>query len=231
MSYKSKVLDCGNKYRFIRFRSTEYDVRLGTLYISDFGMAKCTEQFVVPEVMPARDIVVDGEFSVNNYAVKYKVDGVEFAVDTVAFGDEIVLPDNPTKEGYTFSGWVNMPSTMPANDIIVEGMFTINSYTITYVIDGEVFLIETVLYGDNIVLIDAPTKEGYTFSGWSEAPIVMPAEDIVIEGEFIKIETIINNVKADDEKGRVIYDLKGNRILDVENLETGFYIIDGKKEK
>lgn len=53
----------------------------------------------------------------------------------------------------------------------------------------------------------------------------MPAEDIVITGTFVStgIETVCG------ENGVVVYDLKGNRILDVENLKRGVYIINGRK--
>ena len=76
-------------------------------------------------------------------------------------------------------------------------------------------------------MIDAPTKEGHTFSGWSEAPETMPAEDIVIEGSFSPITTI-NGVVYDAED-LLIYNLRGERIIDVDELEQGFYIINGKK--
>ncbi len=53
----------------------------------------------------------------------------------------------PEKEGYTFSGWEGLPEVMPAKDVTVSGSFTVNSYKLTYVVDGEVYLEETVSYG------------------------------------------------------------------------------------
>ena len=76
-------------------------------------------------------------------------------------------------------------------------------------------------------MIDVPVKEGYTFSGWSEVPATMPAEDIVVEGSFTPI-TWINGVVYDAEE-LIIYNLRGERIIDVDELERGFYIINGKK--
>ena len=138
----------------------------------------------VPETMPANDIVVEGTFYVNYYAITYNVDGEEYAVDSVAYGTKIELRDEPTKEGHTFSGWSKVPETMPANDIVVEGTFSVNSYTITYKVDGKVYKTATLEYGAVIEAIEEPTKEGHTFSGWSETPETMPANDIVIEGTF-----------------------------------------------
>ena len=39
---------------------------------------------------------------------------------------------------------------MPAKDVTVSGSFTVNSYKLTYVVDGEVYLEETVSYGSKI---------------------------------------------------------------------------------
>ena len=137
-----------------------------------------------PATMPANDVVIEGNFTVNYYTVTYLVDGEVWATDSLAYGSELVLRDEPTKEGHTFSGWSDAPATMPANDITVEGAFTVNSYTVTYLVDGEVWATDSLAYGSELVLRDEPTKEGHTFSGWSEAPATMPAKDITVKGTF-----------------------------------------------
>ena len=138
----------------------------------------------IPETMPAEDITVTGTFTANTYTITYIVDEEIFAIDTMAYGDTIVPIAEPTTEGYTFSGWSNIPETMPAEDIVVTGSFVRNTYTITYVVDSVVYATDSITYGDTIILLDEPTQEGYTFSGWSDAPETMPAEDITIEGTF-----------------------------------------------
>ena len=101
-------------------------------------------------------------------------------------------------------------------------------YTVKYIVDGEEYKVETVALGAEIPAVDTPTKEGYTFSGWSEIPATMPAKDITITGSFVLDNTTaIDRVEGDGE--RVIYDLNGLRIIDVENLEKGIYIVNGKK--
>ena len=59
-----------------------------------------------------------------------------------------------------------------------------HSYTITFLVDGEVYHQEELEYGSAIVAPEAPTKEGYTFSGWSEVPETMPANDVIVTGTF-----------------------------------------------
>ena len=138
----------------------------------------------VPETMPAHDVVITGSFTANTYTLTYIVDGQEYRRSEVEYGATITPLEAPTKEGYTFSGWSYIPSTMPAADIVVMGTFTINSYSLTYVVDGEEYKTSTVTYGSAITPEEEPTKEGYTFSGWSEIPDTMPAGDVVVTGSF-----------------------------------------------
>ena len=138
----------------------------------------------VPATMPANDVEVTGTFTVNSYTITYKVDGEEYATETYDFGADVTAIAEPEKEGYTFSGWSEIPATMPANDVEVTGTFTVNSYTITYKVDGEEYATETYDFGATVTPVAAPVKVGYTFSGWSEIPATMPANDVEVTGTF-----------------------------------------------
>ena len=182
----------------------------------------------VPETMPAEDITITGSFTINSYILTYIVDGEVYATDSIAYGATIEPLEEPTKEGHTFSGWSEIPETMPAEDITITGSFTANSYIVTFIIDGEVYDTATVEYGTEIELPTPPEKEGYIFSGWVGVPETMPAEDIVIEGSYEVDTTGINAIELDLERNEV-YNLNGLRITETENLSRGFYIINGKK--
>ena len=54
------------------------------------------------------------------------------------------------------------------------------SYELAYKVDGETYKTYEVEYGESITAETEPTKEGYTFSGWSEIPETMPAHDVVV---------------------------------------------------
>ena len=138
----------------------------------------------IPNTMPAKDVTVTGSFSINSYTLTYQVDGTEHKKLTVEYGATITPEVEPVKEGYTFSGWSEIPTTMPAKDVTVTGSFTVNSYTLTYIVDGEVYKTSSIVYGTSLTPEVAPTKEGYTFSGWSEIPTAMPAKDVVVTGTF-----------------------------------------------
>ena len=180
----------------------------------------------IPATMSDEDITITGSFTVNTYVVTYIVDGTVYVTDSVVYGAEIVPRDEPTREGHTFSGWSEIPATMPAANITIMGSFAVNSYTVTFMIDGEVYETMSVEFGAEIELPTPPEKEGHTFSGWLGVPDTMPAEDIVIEGKFIADDTGINDVKNESSNVRTVYDLQGRK---VDNPTNGIYIVNGKK--
>ena len=152
----------------------------------------------IPSTMPAQDVVITGTFSINKYLLTYKVDGEVYKSDSIVFNSALTAIVEPTKEGYTFSGWSEIPETMPAENVVVTGSFKINKYLLTYKVDDEVFKSDSIVYNSSLTPIAAPTKEGYTFSGWSEIPSTMPAQDVVVTGSF-KINKYLLTYQVDDE--------------------------------
>ena len=140
----------------------------------------------IPETMPANDVTVTGTFSINNYNLIYKVDGEDYKIIPTEYNSAITPEAAPTKEGYSFSGWVGVPATMPAENVTVTGTFSINNYNLIYKVDGEDYKTVPTEYNSAITPEAAPTKEGFTFSGWGEIPATMPAHDVTITGSFTK---------------------------------------------
>jgi hypothetical protein len=77
------------------------------------------------ELFTQEFVITDGS-TTSSYKLTYMVDGVEYKSSTVEYGKTITPEPNPTKEGYTFSGWSEIPKTMPANNVTITGKFTIN---------------------------------------------------------------------------------------------------------
>ena len=165
-----------------------YDIEYGATIIPESEPTKEGYTFSgwseIPEKMPAHDVTVSGTFSINSYKLTYVVDGEIYKSYDIEYGATIIPESEPTKEGYTFSGWSEIPEKMPAHDVTVSGTFSINSYKLTYVVDGEIYKSYDIEYGATIIPESEPTKEGYTFSGWSEIPETMPAYDVTVTGSF-----------------------------------------------
>ena len=62
------------------------------------------------------------------FKLLYQVDGVDYKSFDIEYGATITPEAEPSKEGYTFSGWSEIPATMPAHDVTVTGTFSINKY-------------------------------------------------------------------------------------------------------
>lgn len=203
-----------------------YDVKSGTTITPIAEPSKEGYTFSgwseIPETMPAEDVTVVGSFTVNSYKLIYKVDGEEYKIIETEYGLPITPIDEPTKEGYTFSGWSWIPSKMPAEDVTVAGSFTVNSYKLTYFVDGEEYQSTTVKYGDAITPIDEPKKEGFIFSGWSEIPEIMPAKDVIVEGTFTPDTTGLDGITADSEEIKAYFNINGQPIS---ALQKGMNIV------
>ena len=149
--------------------------------------------------MPAQNVLFNGTFTINQYRVTYKVDGKEVGTDVYNFNADVAIRPVPTKEGHTFTGWTSDDAAfndkgfkMPARDVVINGTFAINRYTVTYKVDGKDYGGTDVYdFNSDVVIRDVPTKEGYTFSGWKignadAENFKMPAHDVTIEGTFAK---------------------------------------------
>ena len=143
-----------------------------------------SEWLDVPDIMPAHDVTVTGSYTVNTYTLTFKIGDDVISEMTVAYGSKIVEPTAPEKEGHTFAGWDEHPATMPASDLTISGSYTVNSYKLTYMIGESVISESDVEYGAPLTAIDAPTKEGHTFDGWSGLPETMPAHDVTVTGSY-----------------------------------------------
>ena len=93
-------------------------------------------------------------------------DGSQLSVQSVTEGEAAIAPDDPSREGYTFTGW-DKDFSFVTEDITVTAQYSINSYTVTFVDwEGTVLKTETVEYGSAATPPDDPTRAGYTFTGW-----------------------------------------------------------------
>ena len=83
--------------------------------------------------MPAENVVIEGNFDVNEYIVTYLVDGKDYGEkEMYKYGTPVTLRKDPEKDGHTFSGWNQTDGfTMPARNVVIEGSFNVNNYTVS----------------------------------------------------------------------------------------------------
>ncbi len=144
-----------------------------------------------------------------DFNLSYIVDDTEYKKIVYEEGEIITAEADPSKDGYTFSGWSEIPEKMPTNDVTVTGFFSPNTYKLTYNVDSEEYKVVEVKCDETITAEPEPTKKGMTFSGWSEIPEKMPAKDVTVTGTFgwskvTKGGVIYQVYNAEDELAAII---------------------------
>ena len=168
---------------------SETEMEYGASIVAPEAPAKEGHTFVgwgnIDKTVPAHDATYTAEYKVNSYKLTYEVDGVTYHSEEIAFGTAITPLPAPQNEGKTFSGWSEIPATMPAHDVKVIGSFSSNSYMVKFVVDGKAIYEKSQAYGSKIVVPTVEDKEGYTFSGFGDVDETVPAHDVTYNGSYI----------------------------------------------
>ena len=139
------------------------------------------------------NITVTAVYEINKYTVTF-IDGEnelgKADVDyNTAIGAEN-MPADPTKEGYTFDGWYDGETKITAETVVTGNItatakFDVNSYQVTFDIDGTTEKVVTINYGDKIgdEMPADPVKEGYVFKGWFNGEEEI-TKDTEVKGSF-----------------------------------------------
>ena len=135
-----------------------------------------------------KNLTLTAKWQINQYTITFDtVGGSDVASITQDYGTAITAPANPTRTGYTFTGWdKTIPATMPAENMTITAQWQVNQYTITLKPEnGGQDIVITQDYGTAITTPADPTRTGYTFAGWDKTiPTTMPAENITITAQW-----------------------------------------------
>ena len=87
-------------------------------------------------------------------------------------GQTITAPANPTRTGYTFTGWSGLPARMPNANATYNASWTQNIYTVSFNSTGGGTAspaTKDIAYGNQYGTLATVSKEGYTLNGWYTA--------------------------------------------------------------
>ena len=165
----------------------EEPIREGYYFRGWYKDADCTQMWDFDDPIPGNMTLYAG-WDILSYVIRVRLEnGEQDIIINQNYGTPVTVPDDPTREGYTFIGWdISFPDKMPAKITTITAQWTINQYTITFDTAGgsEIDSIEQD-YDTAITAPDAPTKEGYTFIGWDmEIPTTMPAENMTVTAQW-----------------------------------------------
>lgn len=110
---------------------------------------------------------ITAQYDLNYYTVNF-VDWNNKVLksQSVGYGGNASPPSNPSRTGYTFSGWNGTYTNVTSNRTITAG-YRINTYTVTFNSNGgSAVPSRVVTYGDVVGRPSNPTKANHKFMGW-----------------------------------------------------------------
>lgn len=115
------------------------------------------------------NLLVKPIYEVNTYTVTFlDWDGTEIAKVDVEWGGTVKAPAQPQREGYSFIGW-DKPIYNITENTTITAEYEIEYYNVYfYDWDGKLLFTATTAYGSEAAHPIAPSREGYTFTGWDK---------------------------------------------------------------
>lgn len=135
----------------------------------DVSGKKYSEQSVVDAAAKAINDAV-ASLEVMTYNATFYVDGAEYRVVPTKVGEQIIAPENPTKEGFVFTGWDKEVGVMGTEDVSFNAQFSAGevSYKVeTYIMDvngayGAADVKVVPATTGAAVSVDPEAREGFT---------------------------------------------------------------------
>ena len=178
------------------------------------------------------DLDVYAHYAVNTYTVTFlDWDDTVLKTEQVEHGNDATAPVDPTREGYTFTGW-SSPLTNITADLNVYAQYEENKvyFTVTY-FDWNMTILgsEQVEEGQDAKGLETdPEREGYTFTGWS-SPLTNITSDLNVQAQYEKKEpTALDDTDQENPAARpakhfrngilyinrngILYDAAGNQV-------------------
>ena len=163
-------------YNFVGFSTTEN----GTVEYQNGDTINRTDNLVLYPV-----------YEPTTYHITYELNGGKATNPTTYNIEENLTITNPTKEHYDFAGWTGTDlSSATMNLTIVSGTtgdksytatWTPVTYTITYNLDGgEANNPTTYNVESGNMTLSEPTKDGYTFAGWTGTGLNEATKNVVL---------------------------------------------------
>ena len=126
----------------------------------------------IPSTMPSTNLTFTAQWTINQYTLTFDSAGGS-AIDPITqdYGTAVTPPANPTRTGYTFTGWnPAVPATMSATNLTLMAQWEIVPAT-TYALTVENGSGDGSYTNDSIVSIEADAApSGQAFEYWSVVP-------------------------------------------------------------
>lgn len=117
------------------------------------------------------------------HVVTFLADGQVVATVMVEHGQDAAMPAVPEKEGCTQTppAWDHDGKNI-TKDMEIRAVYTVNEYTVTFLVDGQVYKTEKYRHGDRVQVPPVPGKTGYT-GAW-DRKVETATEDVAVNAVY-----------------------------------------------
>ena len=186
---------------------TDYMSDLTSVEVTPYNSNWSGNTFVLYELW------IDVDYTASTtYTVRFlDWDNSVISTQTVTRGGSATAPPNPTRDGYTFTGWDKSFTNITANTDI-HAQYTIKTYIVRFLDwNNTVLDTQTINHGSNATPPSNPVREGYTFTGWQGSYTNITANtDIIATYE----KNTVHNIKIGNNTINSIY-IGDNKIIKV----------------
>lgn len=161
------------------------------------------------------NITVNAVYTAKTYTVTFtanaETDNAFTKSFETAYGETVIAPDVPAKTGYTGKWYIGDEEFTSAyvitSDITVTAKYTVNTYTVTFIVDNEELASVKAEYNTSIkeYVPAVPEREGYRDGRWcldSDAefdPAMLITEDMTVTAVYTPMEFTVTYVPSYDE--------------------------------
>ncbi len=128
------------------------------------------------------------DYKVHGDIITYTVtfvdhDNTVLNTETVNHGAAATAPANPTRTGYTFTGW-DVPFDKVSSALTVTAQYVIKTYSVRFVNwDNTILKTETVNHGSAATAPANPTRTDHSFTGW-DVPFDNVTADLTVTAQY-----------------------------------------------
>ena len=213
-----------------------YKVPEGYTLSKPYADVTLSTEFAADTTMPANDVNIYFNLTAGTYDAVFMVDGEEYARIPTVYETPVDAPADPEKEGFVFAGWEPYVGIMDEEGKTYVAIWEPVEYTVTWIVDGEIYDEFAIEFGGEMESPAEPDKEGYEFLGWNENEAAteegtvletMPANDLTYYAIFKINQYTITFVNDDNTILETLTQDYGTEVTAPDAGEKTGYTFDG----
>ncbi len=215
----------------VKIPSPVAPTKTGYTFTGWYKEAACTNAWNFATDVVTTNTTLYAKWTINSYTVSFDAQGGSPVLDIPAnYNTLVTAPTAPTKTGYTLTGWYkesaftnawNFAADVVTTNTTLYAKWNINSYTVSFDTQGGNSVLDIPAnYNTLVTAPTAPTKTGYTLTGWFKEPAYTTAWNFATD--MVTTNTTLY-AKWNTNSYTVSFDVQGGS--SVSNVPANYYTL------